>query len=186
MIRDSRPSRDDFTRESFPSDRSVVMHDSWPDPEVIYGIARRRLTSLGLGHADCDDLAQEVQIIVNRNYDRNSPLENFVNGVVSYTVIGHRRRQRRRPVELNEIDPAAPQVDIDARLDAALLLDKVRACLETLPEDVREAFLLRIAGGLSVPEVARISDVPVSTLRPRLRRNHESVLKCLRKKDYKV
>lgn len=43
------------------------------------------------------------------------------------------------------------------------------AAVAALPEEQREAFLLREESGLSVQEIARITDVPVETAKSRLR-----------------
>lgn len=76
------------------------------------------------------------------------------------------RRQRRvlRPVPY-ELSSAGPEEVAISRDDAR----RVRLAVETLPSDLRLPMVLHYFAGHSVAEIASLCDVPVSTVKKRMR-----------------
>lgn len=72
-------------------------------------------------------------------------------------------------------DPGAPAF---AQADAAVL----RAALEELPVEFREALVLRHLEGLSYKEIAEVADVPVGTVMSRLARARQQLQNYLARK----
>jgi RNA polymerase sigma factor (sigma-70 family) len=75
-------------------------------------------------------------------------------------------------------DPGAPAFE---RADAAVL----RAALEELPLEFREALVLRHLEGLSYKEIAEVADVPVGTVMSRLARARQQLQNYLARKGEK-
>jgi RNA polymerase sigma factor (sigma-70 family) len=75
-------------------------------------------------------------------------------------------------------DPVAPAFD---RADAHVL----RAALEELPAEFREALVLRELEGFSYKEIAEVADVPVGTVMSRLARARRQLQEYLAKKGGK-
>jgi len=82
--------------------------------------------------------------------------------------------------ELAELeDKDAPAILFD-RMDIALL----RAALEELPAEFREALVLRELEGLSYKEIADIADVPIGTVMSRLARARAQLQNHFARKGY--
>jgi RNA polymerase sigma-70 factor (ECF subfamily) len=84
-----------------------------------------------------------------------------------------RRKKGKTWVSLEEIgeaeaDPRSPNVL--ELVEAGDLARRVAAAVATLPEEQREAVILKEYEGMTFPEIAEILDVPVSTIKTRLYR----------------
>jgi RNA polymerase sigma factor (sigma-70 family) len=77
----------------------------------------------------------------------------------------HRAAQRRRTVDCEQIELAAPVVNQQAGPDAA-----VTEAVAALPEAYREVIVLRFYGGKSCAEISRELNVPLGTVTKRLSR----------------
>ncbi|MEJ0043944.1 MAG: sigma-70 family RNA polymerase sigma factor [Rhizomicrobium sp.] len=124
--------------------------------------------------ADADEVFQEVWFALIRGRERYEPTARFVTFLFA---IAHRRvadRARRALRGMPEIAEAAddiPAEDLDphaafqnAQLGAALV-----HAIGALPLPQREAFLLQAEAGLSLDEIAQVTDVPRETVKSRLR-----------------
>jgi RNA polymerase sigma-70 factor (ECF subfamily) len=126
------------------------------------------------------DLFQEVWshlIAARARYEPRAKFATFLFSIAHNCAIDFFRRDvnLRRAVFAHEsdsvlIEPEVPEhqrpdrVAEFAEQESALL-----AAVAALPQEQREAFLLREETGLSVEEIARITDVPVETAKSRLR-----------------
>ena len=68
------------------------------------------------------------------------------------------------------LEPTGGEVDPRARAEHVEFVDRVRACLHELPEDFRQAVVLRDMQGLSYEEIAVVLDLPPGTVRSRIHR----------------
>jgi RNA polymerase sigma-70 factor (ECF subfamily) len=94
-----------------------------------------------------------------------------------------------------EVTEATP-LDADQRPDEALdpegrllqqhTVARVRAALDQLPVDFREAIVLREIEGLSYKEIAAVVRVPIGTVMSRLARGRERLLAALRNAPVEV
>jgi RNA polymerase sigma-70 factor (ECF subfamily) len=126
------------------------------------------------------DLFQEVwsHLIATRaRYEPRAKFATFLFSIAHNCAIDFFRRDvnLRRSVLVHESDAGLTEPEVPehqrpdrvaefAEQESALL-----AAVAALPQEQREAFLLREETGLSVEEIARITDVPVETAKSRLR-----------------
>ena len=141
---------------------------------VIYGMVRNR--------EDARDLAQEsfVRAFQNlKSFRLESSFYTWLYRIAMNTAIDHLRRQKQRAAEAYDEGIATKEVggvmstgahnDSPGRsLERKRLHEKLLAALETLPEDQRQAIVLREIDGLSYREIAEILDIPEGTVMSRL------------------
>jgi RNA polymerase sigma-70 factor (ECF subfamily) len=139
----------------------------------------RALRRLGVPAAGVDDAAQEVFIIAANKLQQIElgQERRFLYGVAIRVAANARRARAARP------ESAEPQL-IDAASTSApspeVLLDRKRArelldaALDTLPDELRTAFVLIELEGCTGPELAELLDVPLGTAASRLRRARQA------------
>lgn len=143
----------------------------------------RCLRRSGLDEASADDAVQQVFVIASQklaSIERGKE-KAFLYGTARNVAAQHRRANARRAeVEYVEPsdhedggtgDPTGPSLEelLDQRR-ARELLDEV---LATLPDHLRDVFVLSEVEELSAPEVAACLDIPLGTVASRLARARE-------------
>jgi RNA polymerase sigma-70 factor (ECF subfamily) len=124
-----------------------------------------------------EDIAQEAFLSIWRSRLRYQPergsVRTWVLGVVHNRAIDSLRRnlvheRRRSALELVEERQQAPELtEVEAvRRDEAR---QVRSALEGLPEEQRRAIELAYFGGFSQSEIAQMLDMPLGTVKGRMR-----------------
>ncbi len=133
---------------------------------AVVGLARRIVRNYPLA----DEVAQEALVQVWRQAERYDPRCGSVRAWVF--TIAHRRavdavrREERRRVNERTAEPPASGRDIaDQLCDAAA----VKSALAAVSPTQREAIVLAYLGGLRYREVAERLDVPLSTVKTRVR-----------------
>lgn len=131
--------------------------------------------------ATADDLMQEVWFAVAREAPRYAPSARFTTWLFT---IAHNRmidsiRTSRRHTSLETLgyegESVVQQLTADPRagpLAAAVARDQAGALIQAIARlsgEQREAFLLQVEGGLSVEEIASITDSSFETTKSRLR-----------------
>lgn len=127
----------------------------WLSPQVL-GYLRAR------GAAEPEDLLGEVFVQAVRDFGSFSGSEAdfraWVFSIAHHRLIDASRRSARRPVEpvpTEELTGHAEAGDAEAEAMARIGVDEVIGLLAKLSEDQKAVILLRVLGGLTVPEVAR-------------------------------
>jgi RNA polymerase sigma-70 factor (ECF subfamily) len=167
-------------------DELVLRHE-----DRVFNMAFRML-----GNADdALDLAQEVFLSAYRALGSFEGKALFSTWLYRVTVNRCRDEMRRRatvkhtrPLPLSAArdgdDPAGdPPARAASPADAAAVREShalVAAAVAALPDDAREALVLRDVEGLSYEEIAEILGVPVGTVRSRLHRARAIVRERLR------
>jgi len=143
-----------------------------PHLDAAYNLARFLMRN----EQDAEDVVQEAALRAFRFFD-NFRGENsrawFLRIVrnTSFTVL-----KKNRPDEMNiafdeELHGGqTPPMDAGVALDRAQDRQTVRAAIEQLPPEFREAITLRELEGASYKEIADIAGVPIGTVMSRLAR----------------
>jgi RNA polymerase sigma-70 factor (ECF subfamily) len=141
--------------------------------------AGRRLTR---SDAEAEDLVQETLVrAVQRQDELRDParlrpwLLTIERSVFLNSVRGLRPRLEVLDGGLSPVR-REPTGDLERELLAGSLGDELRAALDALPEDQREALWLKEVEELSYAEIAGVQGCPVGTVRSRLARAREAVL----------
>lgn len=137
----------------------------------------RFVRKMSPGAAEDEDIAQEVWIAVIRGRERYVPRARFVTYLFSIAhrkaVDRWRRLGRSLESDLSAEEPesvAGPaRFEPDTRASNMALRADLLSAVAALPILQREAFLLRAEGGLTVEEIAAVTDSKRETAKSRLR-----------------
>lgn len=140
--------------------------------------------------ATARELYQDVWLRVikaRQNYQSQAPFNAWLYRIARHRLIDHYRQQQRAPLTESHDDnqpftatlsPLPLQPDEIAHLSERA--DALQDALMTLPDDQREAVLLRHAAGMSVAEIAGLVDTGAETVKSRLRYAVKKLRSCLR------
>jgi len=154
-----------------------------PHLDAAYNLARFLMRN----EQDAEDVVQEAALRAFRFFE-NFRGENsrawFLRIVrnTSFTVL-----KKNRPDEMNiafdeELHGGqTPPMDAGVALDRAQDRQTVRAAIEQLPPEFREAITLRELEGASYKEIADIAGVPIGTVMSRLARARQHLQEILSK-----
>ena len=139
----------------------------------------RALRRLGVAEATTDDASQEVFIIAARKLSSIEPggERQYLYGVAVRVAANARRSQSSRREQADDaalLGEPSPLPSSEALLEekqARLFLGRV---LDTLPQDLRTAFVLFEIEGFSLRELEQLLEVPLGTVSSRLRRAREA------------
>jgi len=155
--------------------------------ERLYDAHARPAYSLALhmlrDRGRAEEVTQEAFLSIWRHgrlYDSGrGSVRTWVLGIVRHRAIDALRREKRheyrRGPSLDAGSPEAPPLEIEARerteVEAARRFDRrnVRSALDELPEDQRRAIELAYFGGLTQGEISEALNVPLGTVKGRMR-----------------
>lgn len=106
-------------------------------------------------NATAEDLLQETFVKLYESGKRGSPVENFpayLMTIARNMCLTHKTRQTKAYVPVEDFHLTVRDVPYEHKE----LLQLIHASLELLPEDYREAFVLREYNGLSYQEIAEV------------------------------
>jgi RNA polymerase sigma-70 factor (ECF subfamily) len=132
------------------------------------GAARRLARTILDDPHDADDAAQEGFLAAWRAIDRYDPRQPFAPWLLRIVVNEARDLRRKRTVRRTTDIPLtyeAPGRGPDAAADAALIGDRLRRALATLPERQRMVVMLFDAEGWAHAEIGGLLGVPEGTVR---------------------
>jgi RNA polymerase sigma-70 factor (ECF subfamily) len=112
---------------------------------------------------EAEDLASEAWIDVSRGLYRfkgdEQDFRRFVFAIARRRLVDHMRKDRRRrthPAPAGDIEPHLPTGDVEAEAMEGFSTREALALLARLPRQQAEVVLLRVVGGFSAEEVARL------------------------------
>ncbi|HME10366.1 MAG TPA: sigma-70 family RNA polymerase sigma factor [Bryobacteraceae bacterium] len=151
-----------------------------PHLDAAYNLARW----LTRNDQDAEDVVQEAYLRAFRFFDgfRGGDGRAWLLAVVRNTCLTWlRQRGRKEMVEFDEQAHAAevPSTTPETALLRKAALGSVKDCLEALPVEYREAFVLRELEDMSYKEIADVSGVPIGTVMSRLSRARKRLQSCL-------
>jgi len=169
------------------------VHSAPPDAEVetsCLAVYERELDYLletlrrmGASPREIEDLAQEVFIILHRNWsdlDVSRPLRPYLFAVAFRVVCAHRRRRAREVpfAYLEAEDPAVgPEESLQSKQSAHLLL----AALDTVPLTRRAVVIMHDLDGVPIVEVAARLSLTRFGAYARLRKARKELATALRR-----
>lgn len=144
--------------------------------------------------AEAEDIVQEAFIKAYRalpNFRGESAFYTWLYRITVNAAKNHLATRRRRPPTTTEFDSEEAEIFDEADLlrdpntPERILMSKeigatVNAAMEALPEDLRNAIVLRELEGLSYEEIANVMDCPIGTVRSRIFRAREAIAEKLR------
>ena len=151
-----------------------------PHLDAAYNLARW----LTRNNQDAEDVVQEAYLRAFRFFDgfRGGDGRAWLLAVVRNTCLTWLRQQgRKETIEFDErmhggegTEPTPETV-----LLRQATLGSVKDCLEALPLEYREAFVLRELEDMSYKEISEVAGVPIGTVLSRLSRARKRLQSCL-------
>jgi RNA polymerase sigma-70 factor, ECF subfamily len=148
--------------------------------DTHFRFAWRALRRLGVREADLMDMTQNVFVVVHRKlsgFEGRSDLTTWLFGICRRVAIDYRRSARIRrevPADARQIASlSGPEPAADAP-DKAHLAALAETLLDRLPEKLRVVFVLFELDEMSGDQIAALLDIPVGTVRSRLRLAREA------------
>lgn len=138
------------------------------------------------------ELCQEVFVKVYESlsrYDGQYKFSTWLYKIASNHTIDHLRRQHMTTISIQERqdDPDLPELPLESATlgphDAyrnKVLMEQVRKALEDLPPSYRELILLRHFNFRSYEEMAKITGLPIGTVKNRIFRARQILMEKLR------
>jgi RNA polymerase sigma-70 factor, ECF subfamily len=139
----------------------------------------RCLRSLGVDANTLDDAVQEVFLVVSRKlgeFDGRCKVSTWLYAIVLHVARRHRaaaatraRRIISDSAETFAMGAAQAHGDLRAEVEKNEQLALAQRALATLDDAKREVFVLACVEGMSAPEIADVTGVPLNTVYSRLR-----------------
>lgn len=155
------------------------------------GTVRAFIRSIVWDRAACEDLFQEVALVLWREldrYDRARPFGAWARGVAAKTVLKSLRQAKRSPVAVSAetmraLEEAFDQLAFeDAQRPASRQEDALRHCVERLPDKSQTLVRLRYRESLKVDEIAARVAVSSEAVQKALSRLREKLQKCVERR----
>lgn len=149
----------------------------------------RLLTRMVKNQEDIDDVVQDTFIKAYRaigNFRGESAFYTWIYRIAINTAKNHLVTQNRRPTTLNdsndddsetfEDNSALSNIDTpESLMQTKQIGQAVNDAMAALPDDLREAIIMREIDGLSYEEIASAMDCPIGTVRSRIFRAREAI-----------
>ena len=144
----------------------------------VYGLCRRMTGN----DADAADAAQEALLAIVRglpNFDGRSSFGTWCYRVASNACLDEMRRRKRRPLATAR-DQDREQVSTESAFDANVSerID-IDGALAQLPEEFRQAVVLRDLCGFDYADIAQTLGIPPGTVRSRIARGRSQLAELL-------
>jgi RNA polymerase sigma-70 factor, ECF subfamily len=149
----------------------------------------RLLTRMVKNQEDIDDVVQDTFIKAYRaigNFRGESAFYTWIYRIAINTAKNHLVTQNRRPMTLHdsndddsetfEDNSALSNIDTpESLMQTKQIGEAVNEAMAALPDDLREAIIMREIDGLSYEEIASAMDCPIGTVRSRIFRAREAI-----------
>lgn len=176
------------------------------DPEALEAAVReharplfRAARGMGFSEQEAEDLVQDVFVSFLEGIDRfegRSRLRTWLFGILHRKAMERRRElaadERTDPIDAvfeSWFKPpgrwAAPPADLERLLLSQEAGHLILQCLNDLPANQREVFVLREVEGLSAPEICKILDISGTNYGVLMHRARIRLRECLRLKGWR-
>jgi RNA polymerase sigma-70 factor (ECF subfamily) len=164
----SAPVQPNHGIRAFDRDDETCLHAYQRELDYLL----RTLKRLGVGPVDIEDLAQDVFLILHRNwrqYDPTCSLRPYLFAIAFRVASSHRRR-RWREVPLPVVDGPDSTLCPDGLLEADQARNVVLKVLQSIPLPRRAVLVMHDLDDVPVQIVATALSIPVFTAYSRLRK----------------
>jgi RNA polymerase sigma-70 factor (ECF subfamily) len=141
------------------------------------------LQRLGAGPREVEDLAQEVFVVLHRNWatlDLSRPLRPYLFGVAFRVVCAHRRR-RAREIPHPELDTPDAGNSPESLLQSKQSVGLLMAALERVPLPRRAVVVMHDLDGVPIAEVATRLSISRFGAYARLRKARKELASAVRR-----
>lgn len=160
--------------------RDQIFHEEFlPHIDALYNFAYH----LAYNEEDANDLVQETYLKAYRfidSYDAGTNAKAWLFKILKNAFINEYRKKSKQPAKVDYEDFIGYQdsddrstvefVDLRQEIFQGMIGDEVTRALNALPVDFRTVVLLCDVEGFSYEEIAKITDIPIGTVRSRLHR----------------
>jgi RNA polymerase sigma-70 factor (ECF subfamily) len=172
------------------ADRRRFEEEALPHLDTVYRVALR----LSGNETQAEDLAQETMLKAFRSWHQYRPGTNvraWLLTILRHTFINEYRKAKRTGVEVDvtHIEPFTvfehvQDPDPEGTFFSQLVDEEILRAIDRLPDEFRETLVLSDVEGLPYAEIAKVTEVPVGTVKSRLFRARQALQKELY--DYAV
>ena len=170
--------------------------------EAVHDHARplvRAAKALGFAEQDAEDLVQDVFttfLVRLDSFEARSQLRTWLFGILHRKAM-ERRRASIRDDRMDPIDEVfesrfdadgnwtRPPADLERLLLSKEIGEQIRGCMEGLPLNQREVFVLREVEGLDTGEICKILEVSVTNFGVLMHRARARLRECLEGKGWR-
>jgi RNA polymerase sigma-70 factor (ECF subfamily) len=141
------------------------------------------LRRLGAGPREAEDLAQEVFVVLHRNWptlDLTRPLRPYLFGVAFRIVCAHRRR-RAREIPHPVLDAPDTAASPEGLLQSKQSVEVLMAALERVPLPRRVVIVMHDLDGVPIADVARRMSLSRFGAYARLRKARKELASAVRR-----
>ena len=138
---------------SAPTTESACISAFDRELDYIFAALRR----LGASPHEVEDLAQELFVILNRNWqsiDHSSPLRPYLFGI-AFRIVSASRRRRSREVLLENVDANDDTLSPECALQSKQAVKLLLAALETVPLSRRAVIIMHDLDEIPIADIAR-------------------------------
>lgn len=176
------------------------------DPEVLERTVKeharplyRAARALGFSHPESEDLVQDVFTTFLETLERfegRSQVRTWLFGILHHKVFELRRAHLRQE-QTDDIDEVfesrfdtdgkwvRPPVDLQRLIESQQIGEVVGECLEALPVNLKEAFVLREIEEFETPEICKILGISVTNINVMMHRARNRLRECVEKHGWK-
>lgn len=147
--------------------------------------------SMTFRDAESEDLVQETFMKAYRfihSYEQGTNAKAWLFQILKNAFINEYRKKSRKPTKVDfedfnekqQLEKQALRIDITEDHYDQMIGDEISGALNSLPVDFRVAIILADLEGFSYEEIAKITDIPIGTVRSRLFRARNLMKETLR------
>lgn len=159
----------------------------------------RAAKGIGFGEQEAEDLVQDVfTTFLERldSFEGRSQLRTWLFGILHRKAL----ERRRASIMSDRMDPidevfesrfdargkwARPPADMERLLLSKEIGEHIRGCMDALPANQREAFVLRDIEGLDTADICKILDVTLTNFGVLMHRARARLRECLESKGWR-
>jgi RNA polymerase sigma factor (sigma-70 family) len=179
MISIDSEKMSDFKKYDAKKKDQIFHEEFLPQIDALYNFAFH----LTYNEEDSNDLVQETYLKAYRfidSYDEGTNAKAWLFKILKNAFINEYRKKSKQPARVDYEDfvgyhdtdeqSTVEFVDLRQEIFQGMIGDEVTRALNSLPVDFKTVVLLCDVEGFSYEEIARITDIPIGTVRSRLHR----------------